>query len=420
MRRIGQLWWYNVVSSKSKFEQSDRHAPLRVTPFMSTDTDTPLRLIKGGLSDDSSGAAQQQAQHGDEEAFSVRDRDQVAMPRLLRLRQEAGVADTGGVAAGAPDQAGSDVAQSSSQESTDETSSAPRQREFPFALVQGEPVTHIPDDLYIPPAALEVFLEAFEGPLDLLLYLIKRQNLDILEIDVAELTEQYMQYVRLMDSMQFELAAEYLVMAAMLAEIKSRMLLPRSQDIDEDDEDPRAQLIRRLQEYERYKKVAEDINEMPREERDIFVVDVKPPADDRPRPEPDVDLKELLVALGDVLHRADMFESHAVSLEPLSTRERMGNILDLLSSSKTNSRANSQSDSSGDNFVPFLAFFKPEEGRGGVVVTFLAIMELIKESMIEIVQSEPFAPIHVRARISEATDAASEESLAEEAEETES
>ena len=259
------------------------------------------------------------------------------------------------------------------------------QRELPFAIVRGEELTEVPLDLYIPPKALEVFLDAFEGPLDLLLYLIKKQNLDILDINVAELTEQYMHYVRLMDTMQFELAAEYLVMAAMLAEIKSRMLLPRSQEIEDDEEDPRAQLIRRLQEYERFKKAAEQIAEMPRVERDIFIAEIEPPEDERERPRPDVDLKELLVALGDVLHRADMFESHKVHLEPLSTRERMGRVLDQLHG--------------GDGFVSFAAFFTASEGRAGVVVTFLAIMELIKESLIDIVQAEPFAPIHIRAKI---------------------
>lgn len=288
------------------------------------------------------------AHAGSDALTSVRDRDRVHVPRLVELRQGA-------------------------------------QQELPLAIVQGEPLLELPQDLYIPPAALEVFLEAFEGPLDLLLYLIKRHNLDILEIDVALLTEQYMQYVRLMDVMQFELAAEYLVMAATLTEIKSRMLLPRATEVDDDDEDPRVQLIKRLQEYERYKQVAVEIDAMPRLERDIFVADVAPPPDDRPVPQPDVDLKELLVALGDVLHRADMFESHHVSLEPLSTRERMGNVLDRLQG--------------GSEFISFAEFFRPEEGRAGVVVTFLAIMELIKEALIEIVQTEPFAPIHVRARV---------------------
>ena len=259
------------------------------------------------------------------------------------------------------------------------------QGEFPFAIVEGKTVTELPKDLYIPPDALEVFLEAFEGPLDLLLYLIRRQNLDILEIRVAEITQQYMQYVELMHAMQFELAAEYLVMAAMLAEIKSRMLVPRPQlDEAEEGEDPRAELIRRLQEYERFKQAAEDIDALPRVDRDVFPGSATPPPIDRQQPLPDVELKELLLAFSEVLRRADMFQNHKISFEALSTRERMGDVLKALSE--------------GTNFVPFQTLFTAEEGRLGVVVTFLAIMELIKESLIEIVQSEPFAPIHVRAR----------------------
>lgn len=259
----------------------------------------------------------------------------------------------------------------------------PQQNEMPFAVVMGQAMTELPKDLYIPPQALEVFLEAFEGPLDLLLYLIRRQNLDILEIDVSQITEQYMAYVELMDAMQFELAAEYLLMAAMLAEIKSRMLLPRSTDVDEDEEDPRAALIRRLQEYERFKKAAEDIEELPRMERDTWVASVQPPDLNRSRPDPDVDMRELLVALGEVLRRADMYESHQIQREALSTRERMSEVLERLS---------------GEQFVPFVALFSAEEGRLGVVVTFLAVMELIKESLVEIVQTENFGPIHVKAR----------------------
>jgi len=259
----------------------------------------------------------------------------------------------------------------------------PQQGEMPFAVVMGKAVTELPKDLYIPPQALEVFLEAFEGPLDLLLYLIKRQNLDILEIDVSAITEQYMRYVELMDAMQFELAAEYLLMAAMLAEIKSRMLLPRSVDVEDDEEDPRAQLIRRLQEYERFKKAAEEIEEIPRMERDTWVGSANPPDLNRTRPDPDVDMRELLVALGEVLRRADMFESHHIQREALSTRERMSEVLEKLS---------------GQQFVPFVALFSADEGRLGVVVTFLAIMELIKESLVEIVQTENFGPIHVKAR----------------------
>jgi segregation and condensation protein A len=254
---------------------------------------------------------------------------------------------------------------------------------MPFAMVMGQALTEFPKDLYIPPQALEVFLEAFEGPLDLLLYLIKRQNLDILEIDVSRITEQYMEYVELMDAMQFELAAEYLLMAAMLAEIKSRMLLPRASELEDDEEDPRAQLIRRLQEYERFKKAAEDIEELPRVERDIWVGSANPPELNRGRPDPELDLRELLLALGEVMRRADMFASHHVSREALSTRERMSQVLERLT---------------GQQFVPFVSLFKESEGRLGVVVTFLAIMELIKESLVEIVQTENFGPIHVKAR----------------------
>ena len=259
----------------------------------------------------------------------------------------------------------------------------PQQGEMPFAIVMGQAVTELPKDLYIPPQALEVILEAFEGPLDLLLYLIRRQNLDILDIDVSDITEQYMRYVELMDAMQFELAAEYLLMAAMLAEIKSRMLLPRSKEEDEEEDDPRANLIRRLQEYERFKKAAEDIDELPRLERDTWVGSAAPPDLERERPLPDVDMRDLLLALSDVLRRADMFESHHVQRESLSTRERMSDVLETLRSA---------------SFMPFVSLFKAEEGRLGVVVTFLAVMELIKESLVEIVQTEAFGPIHVKAR----------------------
>jgi segregation and condensation protein A len=193
-----------------------------------------------------------------------------------------------------------------------------------------------------------------------------------------------MEYVELMDAMQFELAAEYLLMAAMLAEIKSRMLLPRAADIEEDEEDPRANLIRRLQEYERFKQAAEEIDGLPRVERDTWVAKIEPPDLNRDRPLPDLDMRELLVALGEVLKRADMYESHQIQRESLSTRERMSDVLEVLRSS---------------NFVPFVSLFKAEEGRLGVVVTFLAIMELIKESLVEIVQTEGFGPIHVKARI---------------------
>jgi len=259
------------------------------------------------------------------------------------------------------------------------------QQEMPFALVQGEALTQLPLDLYIPPDALEVILEQFEGPLDLLLYLIRKQNLDILEIDVFEITKQYMQYVELMHIVQLELAGEYLLMAAMLAEIKSRILLPRPKEVEEEEEDPRAELIRRLQDYERFKKAAEDIDEMPRMGRDTYEVEIKPPEYNAEKPQPDVDFKELMMAFSDVLHRANMYTEHEVSREKLSTRERMSQILNQLSQ--------------GD-FLPFTRLFTVEEGRAGVVVTFLATLELIKEQLIEIVQNETFGPIHVKAKSS--------------------
>jgi segregation and condensation protein A len=262
------------------------------------------------------------------------------------------------------------------------------QQEMPFAFIAGKAVTQLPHDLYIPPDALEVFLEAFEGPLDLLLYLIKRQNIDILDIDVSVITEQYMAYVDLMESHQFELAAEYLVMAAMLAEIKSRMLLPRSSMDEEEEEDPRAQLIRRLQEYERYKKAAEDLDLLPRIERDIYLARAQEPQMERHTPDPVVELQEILAALAGALRRADMFEHHQVQRETLSTREKMAEILVRLST---------------ERFVPLVSLLMREEGRLGVVVTFLAVMELIKDALVDIVQSEPFAPIHIKARSQSAT-----------------
>jgi len=261
------------------------------------------------------------------------------------------------------------------------TTEAPQQEEMPFAIVLGNAITELPKDLYIPPHALEVFLEAFEGPLDLLLYLIKRQNLDILDIPIADITHQYMEYVELMKDMQLELAGEYLVMAAMLAEIKSRMLLPRSSESEEDEEDPRAELIRRLQEYERFKQAAEDIEEMPRVGRDIFTGAIETPDKQVERAHPHVELKDVLLALADVISRAEMFASHHVQREPLSVRERMSQVLERLTT---------------DHFTEFTALFTIEEGRRGVVVTFMALLELIKQTMIELIQTEAFGVIHVK------------------------
>ena len=259
---------------------------------------------------------------------------------------------------------------------------APTQTEMPFAVVEGEPITELPRDLYIPPYALEVFLEAFEGPLDLLLYLIRRQNLDILDIPIAEISRQYVQYIELMKEIQFELAGEYLVMAATLAEIKSRMLLPRSAEGDEEEDDPRAELVRRLQEYERFKKAAVDIDALERLERDVLQASAE--VGERPvvTKLPDITLKELLIVFKDALERSTMFAHHHVRREPLSVRERMSAILVTLQS---------------ERYVDFQRLFDPNEGRIGVTVTFLAILELVKESLIDIVQAEAFGPIHIRA-----------------------
>jgi len=258
----------------------------------------------------------------------------------------------------------------------------PTQGEMPFAVVEGEPITELPRDLYIPPYALEVFLEAFEGPLDLLLYLIRRQNLDILDIPIAEISRQYVQYIELMKEIHFELAGEYLVMAATLAEIKSRMLLPRSADGEEDEEDPRAELVRRLQEYERFKKAAGDIDALERLERDVLQASAE--VGERPvvTKLPDITLKELLIVFKDALDRSTMFAHHHVRREPLSVRERMSTILVTLQS---------------ERYMDFQRLFDPTEGRRGVTVTFLAILELVKESLIDIVQAEAFGPIHIRA-----------------------
>ncbi len=270
-----------------------------------------------------------------------------------------------------------------------ETQSTPEQQEMPFALVQGVPYTRLPKDLYIPPDALEVFLaEAFEGPLDLLLYLIKRQNLDILDIPVAEITRQYVKYIELMKDMRLELAAEYLVMAAMLAEIKSRMLLPRPVEED-DEEDPRAELVRRLQEYERFKKAAEDINALPRVERDLQPVELAAPDRKVVKFPPRVEIPDLMLALREVMVRAENYAHHHIQMESLSVRERMTSVLQSVRVEK---------------FTDFTRLFTPEEGRAGVVVTLLAVLELLKQSLIELVQTEVFGQIHVKAAGSKVTE----------------
>ncbi len=258
----------------------------------------------------------------------------------------------------------------------------PQQQEMPFAMVDGEPMTELPRDLYIPPDALQVFLEAFEGPLDLLLYLIRRQNLDILDIPIAEITRQYMKYIEVMSELQLELAGEYLLMAAMLAEIKSRMLLPRMKSEESDDEaDPRAELVRRLQEYERFKKAAEDIDRLQRMERDTLTASAELVERKVVKMIPQVTLQEMLLAFRDVVARSNMFAHHHVQRERLSVRQRMTEILDRL-------RAQA--------WLDFTHLFNPEEGRMGVTVTFSALLELMREGLIEIVQAEVYGPIHVR------------------------
>lgn len=264
---------------------------------------------------------------------------------------------------------------------TAETSGAvAHQAQIPFAIVQGSAITELPQDLYIPPDALEVILDAFEGPLDLLLYLIRRQNLDILDIPVAEITKQYVAYIEMLKEMRFELAAEYLVMAAILAEIKSRMLLPRAVT-DDTEEDPRAELIRRLQEYEQFKQAAEDLDELPRNERDFALASAWVEDRNVIRIPPEVDLKELLTALADVLNRAELFDRHQIQMEPLSVRERMTRIITTLRKTP---------------YTEFHNLFTAKEGRMGVVVTFLALLELLKEQLAELVQNEPLGTIYVK------------------------
>jgi len=271
----------------------------------------------------------------------------------------------------------------------------PQQGEMPFAIVDGEPVTDVPRDLYIPPQALEVFLEAFEGPLDLLLYLIRRQNLDILDIPIADITRQYMNYIELMQELDLELAGEYLLMAAMLAEIKSRMLLPRPSEGADEEDDPRAELVRRLQEYERYKRAAEDIDGLPRVDRDVHPAVAELTHRQVVRILPEVALQEMLVAFKDVVQRATMFTSLHVQRETLSVRQRMSDVLANLE---------------GVGLVEFIRLFRPEEGRLGVTVTFVAILELLREQLVEIVQAEPYRPLHVR-RAESGPDSAAVESI---------
>jgi segregation and condensation protein A len=245
--------------------------------------------------------------------------------------------------------------------------------------VRGEALTKMPEDLYIPPDALEVFLEAFEGPLDLLLYLIRKQNLDILDIPVLKITQQYMDYIALMRELRLELAAEYLVMAAWLAEIKSRILLPRPPAAEEEQGDPRMELVRRLQEYERFKTAAESLDALPRVGREIFLAQARPERVQSEAPLPVPGLRELLQAFREVLLRAELFANHTVQSEPLSVRERMSRILDRIRGGPTR----------------FEDLADPAEGRAGVVVCLLAVLELVKSGLLEVHQAMAFAPLTV-------------------------
>ncbi len=244
--------------------------------------------------------------------------------------------------------------------------------------VHGQPMDKLPEDLYIPPDALEVFLEAFEGPLDLLLYLIRRQNLNILDIPVLKITQQYIQYIGLMRELKLELAAEYLVMAALLAEIKSSILLPRPPpDEAVDQGDPRMALVRRLQEYERFKTAGEAIEKLPRVGRDVFMAQARPEVIPQSAQVPMPTLRELIMAFRDVMERTALFTHHQISREPLSVRERMSHILSRISKSPAR----------------FVDLVDPEEGRSGVVVCFLAVLELAKSALISVRQDAPFEPM---------------------------
>ncbi|MBW8190159.1 segregation/condensation protein A [Neiella marina] len=262
-----------------------------------------------------------------------------------------------------------------------------QQQPLPLGYVRGEAFIEQPQDLYIPPEALAVILDVFEGPMDLLLYLIRRNKLDILDLPVLEITEQYMEYIALMEELQLELAAEYLLMAALLAELKSRMLLPKHSDSDGDEADPRAELLRRLQEYELFKRKAEEIEQLPRDERDFFRATAA--LDESVQPlklQPEVAMDDLMLAFTTVVKRAQAFDHHHIEKETLSTRERMTKVLESLQHGR---------------FVSFENLFDVTEGKAGVVVTFLAVLELAKEQLLELTQNQLFAPIHVRAKAPE-------------------
>jgi segregation and condensation protein A len=265
---------------------------------------------------------------------------------------------------------------------TDPLSQQPVQQPLPLAFVNGEAIIEKPEDLYIPPDALEVILETFEGPLDLLLYLIRKQKFDIVNMPVLQVTKQYLEYVDLMHDLKLELAAEYLLMAAILAEIKSRLLLPKRTNDEEDEADPRAELIRRLKEYEVVKQAAEELDQLPRAERDVFAAEAVAADDVTPiKIIPQTTLQELLLAFQGAMQRAKAYEHHHIEREVLSTRERMASIMQSLNNT---------------DYIVMHQLFTAQEGRSGAVVTFLAILELVKEGLIDCVQAQPYSNVHVK------------------------
>ncbi|MDP2566406.1 segregation and condensation protein A [Pseudoalteromonas marina] len=265
------------------------------------------------------------------------------------------------------------------------------EKQLPLAFVNGGAVQDKPEDLFIPAGALEVFLESFEGPLDLLLYLIRKQKFDIINLPIFEISKQYTDYINAMNESNLELASDYLVMAAILAEIKSRLLLPVISENEDEEEDPKAQLTRRLLEYERYKIASENIDKLPRLERDTFNTSVKVHDDCKAEKLiPEVELQDLAIALASALSKADNFKKHHIKKEEFSTRGRMTSILDKLKNT--------------DDFIPFETLFTKDEGRAGIVVSFLAILELAKEGFIEIQQSTFVGQIHIKRNINDALD----------------
>ncbi|MBS0350198.1 MAG: segregation/condensation protein A [Proteobacteria bacterium] len=252
----------------------------------------------------------------------------------------------------------------------------------PAIKVNGQQWLELPQDLYIPPEALKIFLETFEGPLDLLLYLIKKDNFDILNVPIAEITRQYLQYIELMQVLELELAAEYLLMAAMLAEIKSRLLLPKPPAAEAaEGSDPRAELVRRLQEYERYQQAANQLDCLPRVERDIYIAQADSPPMQIVPIKPVITLTDLQRALQEVLNRAKLFTKHQINVETLSIRERMIDILNKIDQI---------------NYIEFKHFFRIKEGPMGVVVTLIAILELVRQSVIELVQTDTYHSIFIK------------------------